>query len=251
MKLIAWNIRAGGGVRAQGIVDQLVEWAPDVVALSEFRGTEPSRFIARSLREQCGLYFQRSTTDSKNPAANSLLVASRYPLRVVRLKRAPIEPNRWLHVTVAGSIPFALMAIHIPNRSTGRKYPFMDSVKEVVKNWRGYPAVIMGDTNSGHIELDEENSAFNQIEDQWLHEMNAMGWRDAFRLLYAQKREFTWYSPNGRNGFRLDQMYVHPTLVRHITDFAHQWGGAQGQRRELLSDHAAMIMHITIEPNLR
>jgi len=249
VRLIAWNIRAGGGVRAEGIVEQIIDWAPDVIALSEFRGTQASCYIAHSLQERAGLCFQRSTVDTENAATNSLLVASRYPLRVVRLKRAPADMRRWLHVTVAAPVRFAIMAIHIPNRSTGRKYPFMHAVTEVVRSWRGHPAIIMGDTNSGHIGIDEESSAFNRIEDQWLAGLNALRWRDAFRFLNGERREYTWYSPNGRNGFRLDQMYVHPAFVEQLSDFQHRWGGAPGQRRELLSDHAAMIMDLSVETN--
>ncbi len=258
VRLVAWNIRAGGGVRAEGIVDQLITWAPDVIALSEFRGTEPSVSIARELN-QAGFCHQRSTADPAAPAVNALLIASRYPLRVVSLRRAPVEPRRWLHVIVNGPLPMAVMAIHIPNRVTGAKYPFMNSVMDVVTHWRGPPAVIMGDTNSGHIGLDEESPAFNSTEDLWLQQMNQRRWRDVFRMLYPDKPEYTWYSPNGRNGFRLDQMYLHPALACKVHRFRHQWGGhalrdnetvnrasqlAAGERLEILSDHAAMILDL-------
>ena len=49
MRLIAWNIRAGGGIRAASIARQLGRWAPDVIALSEFRATPPSLVLARTL----------------------------------------------------------------------------------------------------------------------------------------------------------------------------------------------------------
>ncbi|OED42760.1 hypothetical protein AB833_05345 [Chromatiales bacterium (ex Bugula neritina AB1)] len=267
MRLVAWNIRAGGGVRAQRIVDQLIHWNPDVVALSEFRGTEASVSIASELHK-AGLCYQRSTVDPRAPAVNALLVASRYPARVVSLQRAPVDPRRWLHVSVAGPNPLAVMAVHIPNRVTGRKYAFMDSIIDIASHWRGPPAIIMGDTNSGRIDLDEESPAFNKIEDHWLLQMNQLHWRDVFRMLYPQKREYTWYSPNGRNGFRLDQMYISPALVPQVRAFRHQWGGhtpdnfmqrssaentvrspagvgrSAEQRREILSDHAAMILDI-------
>ena len=42
MRVVAWNIRAGGGARADAIARQLARWQADVVALSEFRATPPS-----------------------------------------------------------------------------------------------------------------------------------------------------------------------------------------------------------------
>ena len=42
MRIVSWNIRAGGGRRIARIADQIARWAPDVVALSEFRATPPS-----------------------------------------------------------------------------------------------------------------------------------------------------------------------------------------------------------------
>ena len=49
MRIVFWNIRAGGGVRVGRIAAQLKGWAPDAVALCEFRATPPSLELARSL----------------------------------------------------------------------------------------------------------------------------------------------------------------------------------------------------------
>ncbi len=242
MRIVSWNIRAGGGVRADGIVRQLRAWQPDVVALSEFRATAPSQSIAQGLRDY-GLIHQRATVDRDQPAVNALLVASRWPVRRVQLRRAPDNRHRWLHVNIAASEPIALMAVHIPNRSTGYKYPFMNSLVELIKHWRGPAALVVGDTNSGCIGVDEESPAFNQIEDAWLCKLDALAWRDGFRYLHNDTREYTWYSPNGRNGFRLDQAFLHSQLLRRLSAMRHSWGGYDGSGRlEVLSDHAALIM---------
>ena len=42
MRVVFWNIRAGGGKRVGRIARQLEGWAPDAVALCEFRATPPS-----------------------------------------------------------------------------------------------------------------------------------------------------------------------------------------------------------------
>lgn len=245
MKIVSWNIRAGGGKRAEGIVAQLLLWQPDVIVLSEFRATEASVWIASQLHAN-GYTSQRTTADPAQPAVNALLVASRWPMRQLQLKRAPVNQRRWLHVNVGASKTVAVMAMHIPNRSTGLKYPFMQSVTEIVKHWRGPPAVLLGDTNSGCIGIDEESPAFNKIEDQWIKTLNQLRWADAFRHLHGQALDYTWYSPNGRNGFRLDQAFLHPSLHQSLHEFAYIWGGQPNARRDCLSDHAAIVMNLHI-----
>ncbi len=66
MRIVSWNIRAGGGKRIEGIADQLRRWRPDIVALSEFRGTPPSQELASLLRNQ-GFIHQRATVDNHHP----------------------------------------------------------------------------------------------------------------------------------------------------------------------------------------
>ncbi len=245
MRIVSWNIRAGGGVRREGIRQQLLDWKPDIIALSEFRATDASQWIANQLKTN-GFPHQRTTTDLDAPSVNSLLIASRKPLRQIRTKNQPSNERRWLHVNVAHDTPIALMAMHIPNRSSGLKYPFLDSVVEVIKHWRGPPAVIIGDTNSGCIGIDEESPAFNTIEDKWIKTINQLNWRDTFRLCHHDRREYTWYSPNGRNGFRLDQAFLHPTLQNKVTLFEHRWGGMPNTKREILSDHAAIVLDLDL-----
>ena len=95
MRLVSWNIRAGGGVRVDAIRAQLERWAPDVIGLCEFRATPPSLWLATALRE-LGYEHQLTTADPKLPGRNALLLASKLPLRRHRLRLAPVEPGRWL-----------------------------------------------------------------------------------------------------------------------------------------------------------
>lgn len=268
MRIVSWNIRAGGGVRAQQIASQLAAWRTDIAVLLEFRGTEASTQIA-ALLHSYGLGYQRTTVDRDNPAVNSVLIASRWPMRRVHLQHAPDNPRRWLHVNIAAPEPVALMGIHIPNRSTGIKYPFMESVIDVVQKWRGPPAIIAGDTNSGLIGVDEESPAFNKTEDGWIRTLQQLNWIDIFRHqttdnqaipdhtnsdLAARKQTapdaelkdspYTWYSPNGRNGFRLDQMFLERRILQRHSRFSHCWGGDTTERLESLSDHAALILDL-------
>jgi len=245
MRVVAWNIRAGGGVRAGGIARQLARWAPDVVALSEFRATPPSCALAAALAG-ARLSYQLTTADPETPNANALLIASRWPLRRLRLRRGPDERLRWLTVTIDATSPIVVGAMHVPNRAEGRKYPFLDAVLACARDWRLGPALLVGDTNSGRRGLDEQVPAFNAIEHGWIDGLDACGWRDAFRHLQPETRAYTWYSPNGRHGFRIDQAFVNATLLARLKDARYAWGGASRRgRRALLSDHAALVLDLS------
>ena len=237
MRIVGWNIRAGGGYRGTTLAAALGRFRPDVVALSEFRATPPSAALAAALGA-LGLRHQLTTADPRAPSVNSLLLASRWPLDRVHRSHAPSEPGRWLLARVAAPRPFGLGAMHVPNRVTGRKWPFLDAVLRVAEGWRDGPALLLGDTNSGCPGIDEEVPAFNAREGAWMEGLARAGWSDAFRHLRGRARAYTWYSPNGGNGFRIDQAFVNPELLPSLTRARHDWGHARP------SDHAALLVDL-------
>ena len=94
MRIVFWNIRAGGGVRVARIAAQLKGWAPDAVALCEFRATPPSLELARSLAA-LGLGHQCTTAEPALPSANRLFIAARFPLRVTPAAPDPSAGSIW------------------------------------------------------------------------------------------------------------------------------------------------------------
>lgn len=244
IRIVAWNIRAGGGLRVNGIANALGSWEPDIVTLSEFRGT-PASLLLRDLLRERGLAHQICTAERRLPAANRLLLASRWPLRRIGLRRAPVEPGKWILARVVCDRPFTIGAMHAPNAVSGRKYAYLDAVLDVVRAWRGGPAVLIGDSNSGRIGIDEEAPAFTRREERWMTALERRGWRDAFRYMHGDGRAYTWYSPNGRNGFRIDQAFVNRGLLPRLIGYRCEWAQRDGDpRREALSDHAAQIVDI-------
>ena len=249
MRIVGWNIRAGGGKRIEGIFEQLVRWQPDVVALSEFRGTPASQTLAQQL-EAFGLSHQLMNISKTKLATNGLLVASRFPIESQILQFAPQEPYRWLLVQVKAKRPFHLGAMHIPNSVTGKKKPYHQAVAKLAKRWALGAGILIGDTNSGMPHIDEESRAFTKQEQGWLESLAAADWVDLFRHHHGEKRAYTWYSPNKGNGFRLDQAFANPLLLPDVVDCWYEWGRLEkGEdngryRRDILSDHAAIIVDI-------
>lgn len=246
-RIVFWNIRAGGGRRAGAIGDQLIAWRPDVIALSEFRGTPASGALAARLATE-GWPHRIATTDPRAPARNALLLASRWPLRARRVAGMPGLRARWLLAKVAAPAPFTLGLLHAPNfTSPELKYPLLEAILDIVARWRLGPALIGGDTNSGLRELDEENPLGPRFHREYafIAGMGARGWADAFRHLHGTRREYTWYSHKD-NGFRLDHVFLSPHLAPRLTACRHDWGRnpAEPERREGLSDHAAVVVDL-------
>jgi exonuclease III len=245
MRVVFWNICAGGGVRATRIAAQLRAWAPDVAGLCEFRRTPPSLGLAVALAAD-GLGHQCTSVAGRSPGTNGLLLASRWPLRRVRERCGTIEPSRWLLAEVDAPSPFTAGLLHVPNRVTGRKDAFCAEVLSALGRWRRGPAVLLGDTNSGRPGLDEEAPAFGLREVAWLDALERLGWSDAFRRLHGRARAYTWYSPNGGNGFRLDQAFVNRGLVSRLKGLTHEWGARRRAGAGLaLSDHAALLLDLS------
>ncbi len=249
MRIVSWNIRAGGGRRVEAIAEQVAAWAPDILVCLEARGTAPGRLLAERLAEG-GLAHQRTTADPASPATNAVLVACRWPLAPARLRGGPAEPLRWLPVRVAAPPeaggPLTLGAMHVPNfvPDRRRKFAYLDAVHALARGWRGGPALLVGDTNTGRAWWDEESAVFDARHDGWMVAMAEAGWPDIFRVHHPEAREFTWYSPNRGNGFRLDQAFVNRALAPSVRAVSHAWGG-DGARREALSDHAALILDLS------
>jgi len=239
-RLVSWNIRAGGGKRAAHIASALIGLSPDVIVLSEFRSGVPSQLIASTLRE-AGYDAQLSATGEVKPNANAVMIATKAPLKRVGLRAKPVEPGRWLMAReeVRG---IAIGAMHIPNQHTGRKPGYHDAVAALARRWQSGPAMLVGDTNSGQIDVDEETPVFSKRTHDWFGHLKAAGWADGFRAVHGARREYTWYS-HRNNGFRLDQVFVNRMLAKHLVDVRHIWPQHPDtpERRDGLSDHAALI----------
>ena len=251
MRIVSWNIRAGGGKRAEGILAQLLDWEPDIIGLCEFRGTPASQWLAEQLAGS-GFQHQIDSTNSRHPAKNALLLASRYPLEAFDLRGMPRIRERWILARINSPHPVSIGMMHIPNYTEPkRKYPYMNAVLRLARAWQQGPAIFMGDTNCGKRGIDEENPLANVFkrEHDWMEGMEKREWIDAFRHIAGDRREFTWYS-HRNNGFRLDQAFINPPLAPSILDARHAWGrdSTNPDRRDALSDHAALILDLTAAP---
>ncbi len=244
MRIIGWNIRAGGGRRIEQIATQLWDWRPDIVALSEYRGTPPSEWLAETLAE-LGLPHQATTASASLPARNALLVASRWPTSVIPLRSLPHPRERILPVQVEAPVPISILAVHGPLGPTGLRRPFNSTLLAKLRTWKRAPGMLIGDTNTGKRGIDEESPVFDARDDAWMDGMAEAGWPDSFRHVHGDRREYTWYSPNRGNGFRLDEAFIHRSILPKVASVEYHWAADATGRRDGVSDHAAIVVDLT------
>ncbi len=242
-RIVFWNIMHGGGYHATKIVEQILEWKPDIVALAEFRGTAPSRSIAKRLAE-AGYVHQLSTVKAEEPTCNALLLASRFEIEKVHIKGAPEPDYLWLlgKVKSKRAIDIGVMLVPLGNKW----YAYLDAIVKLVKGKQIGPGVIIGDTNCALTGLDEDTVYSADFKTRFAAPLAKHGWRDTFRASHPRANAPTWYSSYG-HGFRLDQAYLNAQLQPDVKSCAYDWGRASDGKK--LSDHAAILLDFDLGVN--
>ena len=244
MRMVFWNIRHGGGKRAGKIVEQILEWSPDIVALAEFRGTAPSQSIATRLRN-AGYKHQLTTVSVENPTWNALFLASSHALARRQLEGAPDYDLNWLLGSVQSCQELHIGVIHVPldKYMPDSWLEYRRALLNLARDWTHGPGLFLGDMNSGISGRDEETEYSQGYNNTFMYPLERLGWRDPFRLLHPTDDAPTWISRIGR-GFRLDQAFANEELQPHVESCAYDWGSVD--ERGTISDHAALILDLNL-----
>ena len=132
---------------------------------------------------------------------------------------------------------FSLFNVYFPNgqRDHGRltyKLDFYQHLLELCDQLHaaGERLIICGDFNTAHREIDlrnpkqnENTSGFLPEERAWIDKYLAHGFVDAYRVLYPERVEYTWWTyrmgARQRNiGWRLDYFLVSENLMPSVRD---------------------------------
>lgn len=107
--------------------------------------------------------------------------------------------------------------------------------------------ILCGDINIAHMERDIrnwkgnlKNSGFLPHERQWLTDLFAGSYKDAFRLINQQEYEYTWWSQRSQAraknvGWRIDYHIITNNLADKVVD-------AYIYKEEVFSDHAPVVI---------
>jgi exodeoxyribonuclease III len=232
MRLLAWNIRQGGGSRLARIADALVHHAADILVLSEYRGGESA---ARLLEVLDKLGYPHATVLAPPPSRTGVLITARSGFR----EHGPIdsglpEPYRMVSVEFAA---FRLVGIYMPNLLA--KIPYWEALISALKAETGAPALAVGDFNSCRPYLDEAGSIDKTAH--YMDKIAEIGFCDLWRRRYPAGREFSWFSTSG-NGFRIDHAFVSDSLAARAGTIRY----SHDERLAGISDHSPLILDFQV-----
>jgi exonuclease III len=230
MRVLTWNIRAGGGARLDRIAAAIAAHDADVLVLTEYRsGTAGGR-----LRAALAAIGYVGFSDTEPPATrNGVLIAARVPLPRVAFV-APHVPEPWRMIAVRVS-RIRLFGVYMPNLRA--KIPYWQALIDAARPHAHRPALAIGDFNTCRAFVDETGAT--DATGYFMDRIQDAGFRDAWRDRFPDGREHSWFSHRG-NGFRIDHAFASPSLAKRIGTIRY----AHADRGIGVSDHAPLILEI-------
>jgi len=232
MRLLAWNIRQGGGSRLPRIADALARHEANILVLSEYRGGEAAGRLRAALAL---LGYRYATAISPPPGRSGVLIAARCAFRDLGPVGVGLpEPYR---MVIAEFPAFQLAGIYMPNMLA--KVPYWEALIATLRRRNGGHALAVGDFNTCRPYLDEAGAI-----DKCAHYMDRIaeiGFCDLWRRRNPELREFSWFSTRG-NGFRIDHAFLSDTLAARAGSIRY----SHDERLAGLSDHSPLILELRI-----
>lgn len=230
MRIVTLNIQHGGGTRVGAIVAWLVAQAADVVVLSEYRAGPKGDALRASLAEAG---YRQQFPGRADAGVNSVLVAARSVARAIRPEVASVDAGRIVITEIEG-IRIAGVYFNL-GKDKASLFDYLLARPPSLEP----SAIVIGDMNTGRHDVDEAGATFHCSER--FERLVARGYTDLWRLCHGEEaREYSWYSPRHRNGFRVDHAFGTGDVPARVAACAYDQTTRDG-----LSDHAAMIVELS------
>jgi exonuclease III len=232
LRLLAWNIRHGGGARLAAIAEAVARHAADVVVISEYRGGGSAQRLGAALAK---LDYGYATGLAPPPGRNGVLIAARRPFRDFgALSEALPQPYRIVGIDIAG---LRLFGVYMPNMLA--KVPYWEALVMALAADAARPALAIGDFNTCRAYVDEPGAI--DATAHFIDRIEAAGFCDLWRRRNPDGREFSWYSTRG-NGFRIDHAFLSPQLAACAGEVRY----SHAERLAGTSDHSPLILDLEI-----
>lgn len=258
MLIVSANVNGIRAADRRGGLDWLAAREADVYALQEVRATEEQLQDVLSGSPLAGLHVAHSSSTTLGRSGVALLtrsepLAARHGLGVDEFD----DQGRWIEVDVAtasGPLTVVSVYVHTGEADTPKqdeKYRFLDAMSARLKELASVDAVVCGDLNVAHREVDIKNWKGNRGKAGFLEDERAyldrwfddFGWVDLGRAHGGDgPGPYTWWSWRGKAfdndaGWRIDYQLASASMaararsveVGRADTYADRW-----------SDHAAV-----------
>ncbi|MEA4811093.1 MAG: exodeoxyribonuclease III [Anaerolineaceae bacterium] len=233
MKITTWNVNGYRAVMNKKALDWVDEFEPDILCLQEIK-VKPEQ-LNDEIRDRVG-YTSVWNSAERPGYSGTAVFYKKDPITIQAGLGFPEFDNegRVLRLQYPN---FFLYNIYFPNGGEGNrrvpyKLEFYAKLLEICQahHQAGENVIITGDFNTAHNEIDiarpkenEKNTGFLREERDWIDTYLEKDFSDAYRELYPEKVEYTWWSmrlnARPRNvGWRLDYFLVSKPFMKEVND---------------------------------
>lgn len=257
MRITTWNVNGLRAVMNKGAGEWFRTFAPDVLCLQEIK-SRPEQINEEAL-QSLGVYHA-CWNPAQRPGYSGVATFSLAAPLQQEAGLGREEFDREGRVIWQRCADFLLFNIYFPNGQRDHerlqyKLDFYAHLLELCDSLhaKGEKLVITGDFNTAHNDIDLKNpkanattSGFLPEERAWIDRYLSAGFADAYRQLYPEKVEYTWwtYITNARQrnvGWRLDYFLVSASLMPRVRE-VRVHGDVMG------SDHCPVTLFIDADP---
>jgi exodeoxyribonuclease III len=233
MKITTWNVNGIRAILGKGMMSWVRAFQPDVLCLQEIK----SRPDQLGEKQQEFRNYYEIWNPANRPGYSGVATFLPGQPEDVQIGIGDIRFDIEGRVIRSKQNGFYLYNVYFPSgqRDQGRvdyKLNFYETLLTTCEKAHtlGEKIIITGDFNTAHSEIDlahprenRETSGFLPEERAWIDRYLEHGFVDAFRLLYPERVQYTWWTyvtkARERNvGWRLDYFLVSESMVPLVED---------------------------------
>lgn len=250
MRIITFNVNGIRAAQNRGFVHWVEAAQPDVLALQEVKA-KPTQ-VNVSVFEESGYQVFWNAAEKPGYSGTALLVRE-LGVRSVFPKKETLQTQGRCQILELKD--FYLINVYVPaggsvGADLAAKCAFYQALKEevsiIIENKK--PVLVCGDFNVARHAIDapampgiEHVIGFLPMEREWLEDVLALGFVDAFRQINKEPFQFSWLGYNNYNtarGWRLDYVFVPTSFAKRITR-------AVILKNAIFSDHRPLLIELS------
>ncbi len=233
MKITTWNVNGIRAILKKNFVEDINKISPDILCLQE---TKADKETVLQLIEPLGFKYKYANAAEKKGYSGTALLTNIKPVSVTYGIGMEKHDNEGRVIT-AEFDDFFLVNVYTPN--SGQQLKRLDYRQEWNKDFQNYletlekkkPVIACGDFNVAHQPIDLKNpksnynktAGYTQVEIDAMSRLIDAGFIDAFRYLYPEKIQYTYWNykfrARERNaGWRIDYFLVSKKLIDKVKD---------------------------------